>query len=214
MPTVVQSPPKGGRDERAVILRAADGEREAQRMLVRRLTPIIHARVAATLEQSPISPTRELVEDLVQDVWASLSARRFADLRRWDPDRGASLTTFVAVCAQRRTVDFLRSGRRTACAEVATTPCDLELKSGSEATMERTVAARDFAGRLISALRHELSPRGKEALNALFIDELSMDEAARQLSTTTTALYSWRRNIRRLALQLVQRWSTHEARDG
>ena len=211
---IAEIQPKGRTEERAVIRAAARGEREAQRWLVRRLTPIIHARVAATLEQSPISPTRELVEDLVQDVWTNLSARRFADLRRWDPDRGAALTTFVAVCAQRRTVDFLRSGRRSASAEVSTTPGDIEQRSGADSALERRVAARDLATRLVSALQHELSPRGNEALNALFIDELSLDEAARRLSTTTTALYSWRRNIRRLALQLVERWSTHEARDG
>ena len=182
----------------------------ARRWLVRRLTPVIHARVAAALDKGPVTATRQMVEDLVQDVWAGLCARHYADLKRWDPERGASLVTFVSVCAERRTVDFLRSGRRNANVEHPWPHDELEREVGVVASLEAQVEAKHLAARLVAGLRAELSPRGNAALEAMYMEGMGVDEAARALRTTPAALYSWRRDIRRLAQQLLRDWFASE----
>ncbi len=198
--------------ERARIEAAARGDRAAQRWLVARLTPLIHSRVAATLERSGLNITRSTVEDVVQDVWAGLCAHRFRDLMRWQPSREATLTTFVSVCAERRAIDFIRSGRRNASAEEPVAPETLAQEVDVVSNLEGRVAAKHLAARLVATLRAELSPRGNEALQALYLEGMAVDEAAKQLRTTKAALYSWRRDIRRLAERLLEDWAVpHDA---
>ena len=92
---------------------ALAGDRDARRRLADRLLDEIQREVAYCLMRaarpSGRDPRQE-VRDIVHDVLVMLFDNDARELRRWDPDRGRSLDSFVRLLARRRAVRIL--GRR------------------------------------------------------------------------------------------------------
>ncbi len=183
---------------------ALAGEEDALNRLVERLTPVIQSRVAsALLRGSASGGLRPQVEDMVQEVFIALFDKGGATLRNWDPERGTSLESFVAVVAERRTISFLRSGRKNPWKEEATLPEELD-GLGSDAGSERLTASRELLGEILRRLEAELSPQGWQVFRLLFIEQLSVAEIRRRVDLSADAIYAWRSRLRRLARRLRQ----------
>src|SRR5262245_1194983 len=100
--------------DRARIEAALAGDEGAVRQLVDELGPVIQARVArALLRRASGRSVRQEVEDLTQEVFASLFEDDGRILRAWDETRGLSLKNFVGLVAGRQATSILRSGRTT-----------------------------------------------------------------------------------------------------
>lgn len=193
-------------DEVRLLRTALRGDDEARRSLVRYLTPVIHARAAdhvARRRRAGGRGTRADVDDLVQEVWAHLLRDRQATLRRWDPARGASLVTFVGLCARRIIVGYDRGGARRGLREVGVDFADVDATPSVTPPHDQRLEHADLAHKLMSRLSARLSLRGRRALQAMFVDGLSVAEAEPVLGMTKSALYSWRRDIKSEARQVL-----------
>lgn len=193
--------------EEALLQSALLGDPEAQHALVRLLNPVIHARSATYLarrRRQGAQVSRSDVEDLVQEVWSALLKDEQASLRRWQPERGASLTTFVGLCAERAIISHFRGGARLGLLEDRVEASALEASCGAEATLEDRVHNTQLLGRVLTQLRARLSKKGRRALELLYIDQLTIEEAERQADMSKGALYTWRREIKSMANEILK----------
>src|SRR6185295_17821542 len=151
------------------------GDEDALASLVRRLTPVVQARVARKLllcrdRSGSTRDVRQEVEDLTQDIFLILFADDGKVLRGWDPARGLSLANFVGLVAERQTVSILRSGRRSPWRDDPTLSDEME-RIASPVETEKTAASREVLGQLFDRLTEELSPLGRRLFDLLLVQE-------------------------------------------
>ncbi len=181
---------------------ALTGDEDHLNRLVEGLTPVIQSRVASLLLRSSIAGgLRQLVEDLVQEVFMALFDNRAATLRSWDPARGTTLESFVGMVAERRAISHLRSGRKNPWKEEPTLPEELDVMVSGSAS-EKLVASRELLGEILRRLEAELSPLGWKVFRLLFIEQRSVAEVGREADLSADAIYAWRSRLRRLARRL------------
>ncbi len=181
----------GGDLEVARLLRGDPG---AARSILRRLTPVIQARVRATLRRrsSALSP-----DDVVQEVWVALMQDDRRLLRRYDPSRGTSLEGYVGGIADRVAGDAVRRSRaakRDAAKTVGGLPMQIE---DDAAPVDTSVLDRDLLKRLFDHLEGALPRKGRLVLRYVFGDGMSTRETAETLGVTQQVVHNWKFRIRK-----------------
>jgi RNA polymerase sigma-70 factor (ECF subfamily) len=188
-------------DVRLLVAQVLSGDRRLTDRLVARLEPVIRARVLRTVARRPSWRTQRALQeldDIVQCVLERLFRDRGRLLAAWQPERGLSLWSFVALVSEREAGMFLRSGRRNPFREDAV--CDelLELQALDQRAT-RTLEARDLLRAVAGRLRRELGTKGRRVLELLFIEARSLEEVAHTMSLSHAAVYAWRTRIVRAA---------------
>lgn len=177
----------------ALLKSALAGDDDAMRRLVRRLRPILVARIRRA--------GAEPVEDVVQALWLTLLERDGRRLRAFDPTRGITLEGFVGMLADREVSKHRRRGQalkrghgmhREALDDAP--PIEAE-----RASPESAVVGARLAQDLIAHLESELSSKGLIFLRFLYCDGCSVAETAAALGVTTQVVYNWQHKIRGLA---------------
>lgn len=182
--------------------RALGGDRTATRVLVRRLMPVIRATLAAHLNR--IYRRRTAwgdVDDYAQEVWLRLWSDSGRRLRAFDPQRGLSIESYVAMVAHRELQNMLRreaalkrGGDRTAAAPEA-----VDTLRATAPDPERQLAIRDEGQALGAWLTERLSARGLWIFRCLYDDGRSAAETAQVVGCTPQVVYNWQHRIRALA---------------
>lgn len=197
-----------------LVQRAIGGDRAAVRALVDHLGPVIQARVARSLLRHGGGRGREIrqeVEDLTQDVFVALFKHDARALRRWDPERGASLSNFVGLIAEREVATIMRSGKKSPWTEDPTEAEDLDRTVGAApASAEVRVASRQLLALLLDQLRALLSPLGMAMFRALLVEGRSADEVAREFEMKRDAVYAWKSRLGKLVRRLAAEMSDAE----
>jgi RNA polymerase sigma-70 factor (ECF subfamily) len=193
-------------DDRQLVASALAGDATATRRFVHAVLPVVQARVARVLVKRRGGSGRDVrqdVEDLAQEVFASLFASDARILRAWDPSRGLSLASFCGLVAEREVASILRSGKRSPWKEAATEMDDLERDLGTEPGAEPRIASREQLDRLVDRLRESLSPRGLEMFQRLIVDEEPAEKVAAACGMTTDAVYAWKSRLGKLVRKLA-----------
>jgi RNA polymerase sigma factor (sigma-70 family) len=198
--------PTGGDAGKQLVDRALAGDAHALRALIAGLTPVVRRRVTSVLAR--MRPGREVdhhqeAQDLTQDVLLNLFQHGGRALKRWDPDKGASLPHFVGLIARRQAVSALRgqSGRSRGPSHDLADLSD-ELPSDVVAPDDR-IASWQALGSLLDGLRVRLSPFGLDVFRRLFVDQESVDQICAAMSMTPNAVYIWRARLRRATSTLL-----------
>lgn len=189
-----------------MVERALAGEPGATRKLVLAVLPVVQVRIARVLSRRSSRGGRDVrqeVEDIAQEVFASLFENDGRVLRAWDPARGLSLLSFCGLVAEREAASILRSGRRSPWTEDATLPEDLEKDVGATPDAELDIASRDHLDRLTARLREELSPRGLEMFQRLVVEEETVESVCAAMQMSADAVYAWRSRIGKLARKIA-----------
>ena len=150
---------------------AQAGDKAAYRRLLRECTPLIRRVVRRGMQ-----PDR--VDDVVQDVLLTIHRAR----QTYDPAR--SFSAWVVTIAQRRAIDLLRQRGRHDRREVYA-PIEYEGYSGDQVDHDTTAEQQ---GKLLEAALSSLPPGQRQAIEALALRQLSLDEAADQTGKSKGAL--------------------------
>lgn len=211
-----------GLDERSAdeiqewVDRALKGDAERMDALVAALAPVVHTRAArAMLRRKQQSRGRDLrtdLEDLVQEVFAALFAREGRALRQWDPSRGLSFAGFVGFLAEREVGMLMRTGKRNPWTEDPTMDDRLVYLSGQDEGVLERIESRDLLDRLSERLRERLSPRGRQYFSLLYVENMSVQDAADSTGTTKQALYAWRSRLTKMLRELRNEIESDEGR--
>ena len=183
-----------------------DGDKEAMRDIVIGVTPIIQIRVAKALlrraHQARGRNIRSDVEDLVQEVFASLFAKNGQALRTWDPDRGLGFTRFVSFLAEREVGMIMRRRKRNPWTEDPTVDDRLNEISDSTTDQETRTESRQMLLLVADRLKERLSPQGRIYFQRLYLEEKTIQDVAKEHGTTPGALYTWRNRLLKLVREL------------
>ena len=176
------------------LLRAAlAGEPRHKRELVERLLPTVRARVTCALFRYKRGPQAEqAIDDLTQHVFLALFEDDGRRLRAWEPGRGASLTTFVGLVAEREVIGILRRGRRNPWTEAPTEADELARRVGSVPDHEAQVASRELLSVVLDRALSTLDERGLLLFQRLVVDEAGVEQVARETGASFGALYMWK----------------------
>jgi RNA polymerase sigma-70 factor (ECF subfamily) len=139
-----------------------------------------------------------------QQVFVSLLEGDARALRAWAPGRGLSLLEFVELLASREVVSILRSGRRNPWKEDTVAEDVIDEHAGVEQGPELLASARNFGAALVERLHAQLSTKGIELFELLFVQERDVAEVAGSLGMSTDAVYAWRSRIARLAREIAR----------
>jgi RNA polymerase sigma-70 factor (ECF subfamily) len=190
-----------------LVTQAFAGHDPALEALIRRLTPVIQARVArALLAGSPEGGgprLRQQIEDLAQEVFVTLFADGGRILRSWRPERGLSLENFVGLVARRRVASLLRSGKTNPWKEDPTLDGELDGEA-PQASPETRAATRQQLRLLLGRLREELSPLGWHLFELLLVREVPVARVETETGMSRDALYAWRSRLKRLARKILE----------
>lgn len=196
-------------DDETLLRSALRGDEESMHQLVQRLQPVVRASICAKLRKRPrYTRGRSLgapIDDLVQDVFVSLFARRCQTLRSWRPERGSSLRGFVGLVAERQVGMTLRSRRRNPFYEEATETESLQQLAGAMKAPDATWTAlesRDSLRALLVGLHERLSAQGRLVFALLFLQGCTIERTLEMTGLSQAALYAWRSRLTRQAREL------------
>ncbi len=180
--------------------RAIRGDTKARVALVALLTPVIHCRVGRVLAERRwkrgISSEHH---DLVQECFASVFADDARVLRQWDPERGLSLVNWIGIVSQRRARDLVRRSEQLDFEALVSGETALLASVGSEA-MEANVELKQTLSRLSS----ELSARGVQLFEHLWLADDDISTVARILNMNEKAVYAARGRLRERIRELLE----------
>ncbi len=183
----------------ALIDRVSRSEPAAVRALTERLLPVVRARVRRLLARRPDLAQLD-ANDVVQHVFLRLLENGASQLKKWSPERGATLEGYVGMVSEREAGNV---GQKVASRErFEAQEGDVEAPS-VEPSPESRVVERDTANRLTAFLSAELPPKGQLVLKCLYADGLDADETARMLGVNRQVVYNWQHRIRVLARQFL-----------
>lgn len=178
---------------------ALSGDRRAVGRLVQRLMPIVRAMTRRVLQRGGRRIGPHDGDDLVQEVWMSLLRDDGRMLRRYDPSRGASFESYVALIARTEAGKVLRAERaqkRGGDVEFGALDDAGGISGGPDP--EAAALGRSMQADLDRHLRANLPARGQLVLKLVYGDGLSAPDAARTMGVKTQVIYNWQHKIRGL----------------
>jgi RNA polymerase sigma-70 factor (ECF subfamily) len=184
------------------IAQAAAGDVSAQLLVIRRIASVVQARASRQLARNRVRFVAHDVEDLVQEIWVGLLCEEMLKLRRWDPERGLSLESFVGLLADR---ELARIRRKLAAQRRSGPGIGFSLRDDSlviEASPENLFSQRVDYERVVIAVTRRLPERGRAVLTYLYDEQLSPNDVALRLGVTRQVVYNWAFEIRRIASAL------------
>ncbi len=186
-------------EDALLVRRTLDGDRAAARVLVRRLRTTIERRSRPVLLRARML-TQTLLEDATQDALLSLFRDDCALLRRWCPERNASLDPFVGQVATHVAMNLVAKVRRRARQETAESDSEVERAPCHAACPETNTAARQLA----RALLEELGSEERSMVVAYFAEGTSAKEVSERFGRSEHAVHVW---ANRLRARMTQRWA-------
>ncbi len=192
-----------GADDLELVELALEGDQAARRELARRLLAAIQREVTFVLVRFAAADKRDArqdVVDLVQEVLVHLFDHDGRELRRWDPERGRSLESFVRLVARRRVSRILSARQGNPWADVAVDPAKTNV--ADDDGLRRRLEERNELDRLLGALHAKMSDRDHELFDLLFVQGLSPEEVSLQMDMSKGAVNAWSYRTRKLARAL------------
>lgn len=177
-----------------LVQRALAGDRAALRELFAKvICPAVERRLSWRLGMA--GADRSELRDHVQEVLVHLLQRDAEVLRRWDPARGA-LESYVVKVAENHMISRLRKKPPPRPSE------DLDEHMSSNVQPDDDAAFSHLVRRLLS----ELGDSDAALFRAVYLEELSPEEAGLQLGISREAAY---KRIQRLRDRLGEMLSNH-----
>ena len=157
----------------AAMAAAQGGDRAAYETVLRDCVPVVQ-RIARRQ-----GAAADFVDDVVQDVLVTIHGARAT----YDPSR--SFVAWLTAITQRRTIDILRKRGRQGAREIHA-PEAFETRAGED-DPEREAVANSEAAQL-RAFVAELPEGQREAIDALALEEKSLEDASKATGRTKTSL--------------------------
>jgi len=187
-------------DDVELVRLALGGEQAARRELARRLMHAVAREVAfavSRLARSQHRDPKQEVRDLVHEILLGLFEHDGKALRRWDPQRGRSLESFVQLIARRRVPRMLSGGRGNPWADAPIDPSDVE--SVDEEDLALRLEQRDQLDQVLTAMHENMNERDHELFDLVFVRDLAPELVAQRMEMSRGAVNAWAYRMRKLA---------------
>jgi RNA polymerase sigma factor (sigma-70 family) len=193
-----------GVDERQILRKALEGDRQATEGLVRYLEPVLRGQVLGVLRAFGCArrgDLRQELDELIQHAWTVILKDDQRVLRRWEPER-AALTTYVGRVVRLRTLGRLEVKRTNPWTDTPMAPEDLPLSSTQADSPERTAADRQLLEHVLTQLHEELTPRGRVLFDLIIVQQLSNGRIRELTGKSTGTINNRRAAFRRRLVEI------------
>lgn len=210
-----QAPVSSPADDERLVQLALGGASDARRELAGRLLDTIQREVSFVLRRRAAAQQRDPrqeVRDLVQDVLVSLFERDGHELRRWDPQRGRSLDSFVRLVARRKVARILGQQKGNPWADEPIDPQVIDADTQGDGELVLLLEQRAELGAVLDVLYEHMNARDLELFDQLFVHERDPSEVAQSLGMTRGAVNAWCYRTRKLARACALKKSASSAR--
>lgn len=140
------------------------------------------------------------MDDFVQEVLVYLLSDGGKVLRRWDPDRGRSLHSFIRLVARHRVAQKLQGFRGNPWNADPTEHDELD---ASDSSPSRQLESRVRLNTMLDQLYGRLNERGMRLFHHLYVEQRSVAEVCELEGMSRAALDQWTARLRKLARQLA-----------
>jgi RNA polymerase sigma factor (sigma-70 family) len=173
--------------DRQLIDACASGDQASWTIFVNQYSKCIYHSIYKTLRahSSPTDP--DDINDLFQELFASICADRCKKLRMFDPCKGVSLASWLRMIAVRMTIDHLRKQRSTTSLE------DLLTEPSRDGGQETHID--DESLQCLRGVLEELSDKDKLLIELFYFKELPPEEIALILNISIGAIYTRKNRI-------------------
>jgi RNA polymerase sigma factor (sigma-70 family) len=163
------------------------GDNASWALFVKHYSKLIYHSIYKTLRVNAKPTDPDDINDLFQELFASICADNCKKLRMFDPCRGVSLASWLRMIAVRMTIDHLRKQRSSTSLE------DL-LTEPSQAGGQETHIDNESL-QCLSAILEELSDKDKLLIELFYFKELPPEEIALILNISIGAIYTRKNRI-------------------
>ncbi|MCB9554560.1 MAG: sigma-70 family RNA polymerase sigma factor [Deltaproteobacteria bacterium] len=195
------------RDQRQIDLellqRVLSGDGDGWTGFCRRFDGFIARCVSRVLHRYGVRLAAEDVDDLVAEVWVALLRDDCAKLRRFDPERGTRLSSWVGLIATNTTIDYLRVNH-TVVAYIDDTPHAEPVETARPDMRYDQVQRAEIARQAISRLRED----EQRFVRYCFSDELCTKRIAEELGISINTVHSRKFKLRKKITRIVERIQT------
>jgi RNA polymerase sigma-70 factor (ECF subfamily) len=194
-------------DDERLVQDALAGDPPSRRRLATRLLGTIQREVVAVLRRSAavqLRDPRQEAQEMTQEVLVTLFERSGQELRRWDPQRGRSLDSFVRLVARRKVARILGQRRGNPWANEPVDPQVLEDDEEGDGLLLRQLEQRNLLARVLDLVYADMSPRDLELFQLLFVDEHEPQEVADALGMSRGAVNAWCYRTRKLVRNIAR----------
>ena len=163
------------------------GDKASWERFVKQYSKLIYHSIYKTLRVNASPTDPEDINDLFQEMFASICADKCRKLRMFDPCKGVSLASWLRMIAVRMTIDHLRKRRSSASLE------DLLTEPSQEGGQETYVDEESL--RCLSGVLQELPDKDKLLIDLFYFKELPPEEIARILKISIGAIYTRKNRV-------------------
>ena len=163
------------------------GDKACWALFVKHYSKLIYHSIYKTLRVNAKSTDPDDINDLFQDLFASICADNCKKLRMFDPCKGVSLASWLRMIVVRMTIDHLRKQRSsTSLEDLLTEP---SRDGGQETNMD------EESLRCLSGVLEELPDKDKLIIDLFYFKELPPEEIARILNISVGAIYTRKKRV-------------------
>lgn len=182
-------------------------EGKAWREFHRRFDRLIYRCIHKVTSRFTSVLSNEDVREIYAMLLMNLTARDMHKLRSFDPQRGNKLSSWIGLLATNTAWDYLRSvARQPQCTQLA----DAEEMRTTRPDPYQLVVDKERWG-LVNETLLAFSEKDRHFVHLYFVDGLSPEEIAREMSISVKTVYSKKHKIRcRLEEALGQRMEAEE----
>ncbi len=191
-------------EDRRLLSRCLDGDREASELFVRRFSGLIYHSVRHTLAAKGIPFSSEDLEDLHNTIFLHLFENRGRKLSQYQGKNGCSLASWLRVVAVRIVLNYIRdSGSYKAFRQEKQAPFENLSVQDKEALGPLALMEQAERRRLLQSAIQLLSPRDRLFMKLYFEDGLVIEEVAAALRISVQNAYTVKhRAVQRLRSHL------------
>jgi RNA polymerase sigma-70 factor, ECF subfamily len=175
--------------ERALISRCIQGNKDAWQDFIRRYSSLVYYMVQKVLYSGHCDAAREEIDDLHNDIFLSIIDNNGKKLRQYEGKNGCTVSSWVRIIAVRSTIDYLRRKRDTLSLSTEDTVRAVEQQSASSCTPLQNLEDRERRQLLQDAIA-DLPAKDQLFLKLFYYKETPPQEIAAILHSSTSAVYS------------------------
>ena len=190
-------------EDRHLLSRCLDGDREASELFVRRFSGLIYHSVRHTLATKGMPFSSEDLEDLHNTIFLHLFENRCRKLSQYQGKNGASLASWLKVVSVRTVLNHIRGSAHRALWQDRQISFENLSDQDREALGPLASMEKAEQRRLLQSAIQLLSPRDRLFMRLFFEEGLSIEEVAEFLGISLENVYTVKhRTVQRLRSHL------------
>lgn len=192
----------GHEEERELLERVFDGNKQSYEGLVRKYTKLIYNSIYRTLELKGYKIAPDLVEDLHQEVFLSLIDADFRKLRTFKWDRNCSLATWLCVVTRNLVLNFIRTDTKY---KSLTKSIDEAIDEEKESSLKDIIKDespsikekmdKEAAVDVLNKHLEKLDITERTILEMFYVQDLPLEEIAHVLGKSEDAVFMQKKRL-------------------